>query len=143
MPTVASEQVEQLTAAIQSHDFLRRLLESLEQLHRLVFHADESIDWSLVHHSAEQILIAEIVSRHDGDIDGIYHALRTFEGQGRPWGGAIQELASNMHSYFTTPLGIVMRNDLFGDDAVFISPEAHDWIRARATVRPTRSAGKS
>ena len=143
MSTAAREQVEALTAAIHSHDFLRRLLESLEQHHRLVFHADEGIDWSLVRQSAEQILVAEILTRHRGDIDGIYHALRSVETAGRPWGVAIQQLAAAMHSYFTTPLGIVMRQDMFGDQAVFISPDAHDWIQQRTRARTSRSASKS
>lgn len=143
MSTVAREQVEPLIAAIHSHDFLRRLLEALEQHHRVVFHADEGIDWSLVRRSAEQILVAELVTRHQGNIDGVYHALRAMEAGGRPWGVAIQELAAAMHSYFTTPLGIVMRKDMFGDDAVFISPEAYDWIRRRAAARTAGATRKS
>lgn len=131
MPTITEEQYKSILAAIETHDFLRRVVESLEHYHRLVFHADEGINWSLVRCSAEQILVAEILSRHGGNIDGIYHALRAMENAGKPWTAAIQDLAGAMHSYFTTPLGIVLRKDLFGDEAVFISPEAYEWIRQR------------
>lgn len=135
MPTVAREQLEALIAAIHSHDFLRRIVEALEQYHRLVFHALENADWSLVRRSAEQILAAEIITRHKGEIDGIYFALREMENAGKPWSVAINELAGRMHSYFTTPLGIVMRKDLFGDQVVFITPDAYDWIRRREAAR--------
>lgn len=135
MARIDRQMQDALVAAIHSHDFLRRLLEAMEHHHRLVFHANETVDWSLVRRSAEQILIAEIVTRHQGNFDGIYLALRSLEGGGKPWSVAIHELAGTMHSYFTTPLGIVMRGDLFGEDAVFISPEAYDWIRQRKGAR--------
>lgn len=143
MPTIAREQVRTLIEAIHTHDFLRRILEALEQLHRLVFHANERADWSLVRQSAEQILVAEIVTRHKGEIDGIYHTLRTMEAGGKPWSVALNELAGAMHSYFTTPLGIVMRRDLFSDDTVFITPDAYDLIRRHTGVRTSRSATTS
>ena len=143
MATISREQLNALIAAIHSHDFLRRVLEAVEQYHHLVFHAVENADWSLVRRSAEQILVAEIVTRHKGDIDGIYRALRDMEAGGVPWGVAINELAGRMHSYFTTPLGIVMRTDLFGDNAVFISPDAYEWIRRRKASPQSGGAGKS
>jgi hypothetical protein len=131
LPTIAPDQHQAILSAIGTHDFLSRVVESLEHYHRLVFHADEGIDWSLVRRSAEQILVAEVISRYGGNIDGVYHALRAMENGGTPWSAAVQELAGAMHSYYTTPLGVVLRKDLFGDDAVFISLEAHEWIRQR------------
>ncbi len=128
MARIAREQVDALVAAIRSHDFLGRIVEALEEYHRIVFHSDETVDWALVRRSAEQILVAEIVSRHNGNFDGIYYALRALEISGKPWSVAIHELAGRMHSYFTTPLGLVMRRDLFGDDAVFILNDAPHWL---------------
>ena len=56
---------------------------------------------------------------------------------------AIQELAAGIHSYYTTPLGIVLRKDLFGDDVVFITPDAHEWIRQREGKRQTGTGSAS
>jgi hypothetical protein len=127
--------MDSLIAAIHSHDFLRHMLESMEQHLRLVFHANESADWNLLRASAEQILVAEIVSRHKGNIDGIYFALRDLEAGGRTWDAAIGELAGRVHSYFTTPLGVVMRKNLFGENAVFLTSDAYDWIRRQESVK--------
>lgn len=124
MPRLAPDQLERSANAIATHDFLHRILREIERLHRVVFHADASADWNLVRNSAEQILIAEIQTRYRGEIDGVYFALREIEDSGKTWDIAIAELAAAMHSYYTTPLGIVMRQDLFGDAAVFISPDA-------------------
>ena len=143
MSTISREQLDTLIAAIHSHDFLRRLVEAIEQSHRLVFHSVEDADWSLVRRSAEQILVAEIHTRHHGDFDGIYHALRAMEAAGKPWSVAISELAGQMHSYFTTPLGIVLRRDLFGDNSVFITPIAYEWIRRRDAARASGAAPQS
>jgi hypothetical protein len=140
---IAREQLEALTAAIHSHDFLQRIIEALEDYHRIVFHADQAVDWSCVRRSAEQILIAEIVARHRGSFDGIYFALRALENSGKPWNVAIHELAGRVHSYFTTPLGIVMRKDLFGEDAAFILADAEDWIRRREGVPASEAAEES
>ena len=129
MAVVSREQLDSLIAAIHSHDFLRRMLESLEQHLRLVFHANEHAVWNMVRATAEQILVAEIVSRHKGNIDGIYFALRDLEAGGRTWEAAINELAGRVHSYYTTPLGVLMRKNLFGENAVFLTTDAHDWIR--------------
>lgn len=142
MGKVTREQLAELVPAIHSHDFLRRVLEAIEQYHRLVFHANSRANWDLVRQSAEQILVAEILTRHNGNIDGIYNTLRNMEAAGKPWGVAINELAGTMHSYFTTPLGIVMRSDLFGDQASFITPEAHDWIRRRKTSGQAGAVGE-
>jgi hypothetical protein len=135
LPKVARAQYETLLAAIRSHDHLRRIVEIIEQQHRLVFHANESVDWSLVRRSAEQILLAELATRYKSNVDNIYFALRGLETGGTPWNIALHELASRMHSYFTTPLGVVIRKDLFGDDAAFIAADAHDWIRQREGTR--------
>lgn len=129
MAQVERGQLEQLRSAIDTQEHLRRMRESLEHYHRLVFHANASVNWTLVRESAEQILMAEIISRHHGDPDGVYQALRGMEAEGKSWPVAISELSGRIHSYYTTPLGVVLRKDLFGDDAVFITPEAHEWIR--------------
>ena len=71
MPKIAREQYDALLAAIRSHDFLMRIVEALEHYHRLVFHANESVDWNLLRQSAEQILMAEVITRHRGNFDGI------------------------------------------------------------------------
>ncbi|TWT40426.1 hypothetical protein RAS1_41350 [Phycisphaerae bacterium RAS1] len=129
---ISAEQFQRLSQEVDSHDFLHRVWREIEKLQRLVFHSNERADWSLVRASSKQILMAEIVSRHGGQIDGVYFALRTLESGGKPWPLAIRELAGSIHSYFTTPLGIVMRRDLFGDDTVFLSPDAEEMIRRHA-----------
>jgi len=133
-------QAEQLINAINTHDFLRRILEEIERLQHVVFHGSPRADWSLARRTAEQILAAEILSRHHGNIDGIYFALRSHEVGGKSWAAAISELATNIHAYFTTPLGILMRRELFGEDAAFLTPEAWDWIKAQRPL--TIAAGK-
>ncbi len=127
MARLTREQVEALTAAIGAHDHLRRVAGEIEHLHRVVFHANARVDWALVRRSAEQILIAEMVSRHGGHPDGIFYQLRNLEDQGRSWDEAVREVAAAIHSYFTTPLGLILRQDLFGDEAVFITPDAYEW----------------
>lgn len=127
MSQLAPEQIEALTAAVRSRDYLQRMVSQIEQLHRIVFHADPRVNWQLVHRSAEQILIAEIVFRYQGGIEGLDSTLRDLAEGGETWDSAIRQVSAAMHSYFTTPLGIVMRQDLFGDDAVFITPNAHEW----------------
>lgn len=143
MARISREQVADLTAAIQSHDYLDRIAREIEELHRVVFHANQRADWSLVRRSAEQILITEIVSRHRGQIDGVFFALRAMENGGKSWEAGIRELAASVHSYYTTPLGIVIRQDLFGADVVFITPDAYVWtdrLRGRqAAGRPETS----
>jgi hypothetical protein len=130
---IAPEQVAALTQAIYAQDCLRRLAGALEELHRIVFHDQEDADWTLVRRSVEQILIAEIVSRHGGNPDAPYFALRALENAGKSWNVAIRDLAAAIHSYYTTPLGVVLRQDLFGDQAAFIVPDAHEWTeRLRA-----------
>ena len=133
--TISREQRDALSAAIQTHDFLHRLVRAIDQLQRVVFHAADGVDFRQAPRVAEQILIAEIVKRHRGEIDGVYRALREREKAGKPWQAAIQDLAAYLHSYYTTPLGIVMRRDLFGDEAAFLSPEAIEWVRD--TAAPT------
>ncbi|MEE8385322.1 MAG: hypothetical protein V3S01_05360 [Dehalococcoidia bacterium] len=123
MPRITDEQRRQLGRAILAHDFLHRILRHIEYLHRVVFHADE-LDRQFVRRSAEEILIADIVARHQGDIDGIYLTLRKAEGDGRPWNAAITDYAAYAHNYYTTPLGVVMRKDLFGEAGHFVTPAA-------------------
>ncbi len=123
MARIADEQRRQLGQAILEHGFLHRILRHIEYLHRVVFHADK-LDWQFVRRSAEEILIADIVARHQGDIDGVYQALRKAEDSGRPWNAAITDYASYAHNYYTTPLGVVMRKDLFGEAGHFVTPAA-------------------
>lgn len=136
MARIPHEQIGSLTAAIHAQDYLRRVAHEIEQLLRVVFHDNERADWDLARRSAEQILITEIVSRYRGQADGIYYALRAMEDGGKPWDVAVRDLAAAIHSYYTTPLGMVMRQDLFGEDTIFITPDAYTWIeRLRGTER--------
>lgn len=128
MAAVSSAQLRQLTDAIHAHDFLHRIAREIERLQRVVFHNSPNADWRNARRSAEQILIAEIVTRYAGNIDGIYFALRKMEQEGKLWAAAIRDLAAYLQPYYTTPLGIVMRRNLFGDSAVYLSPEALTWI---------------
>ena len=127
MPRIARQQLELLTAAIRHNDYLARIVDEIEHLHRVVFYANARANWGLVHASAEQILMAEIASRHGGQYGNIHHALRRMERAGQPWDAALRELAAQIHSYYTTPLGIVIRQDLFGDEVVFFTPDAYEW----------------
>lgn len=123
MPRIQAGDIERLSQAIHSHDFLHRILRRIEQLHRIVFHA-ETLDRKFVRASAEEILIADIVTRHQGGIDGVYFALRSIEDSGRDWQSAIEEYSSYIHNYYTTPLGVVIRRDLFGKNSHFVTPNA-------------------
>lgn len=141
---ISAEQRQQLRDAIGSHDFLHRILRQVEHLHRVVFHERvKNLDWQFVRASAEEILIADIVSRHAGQIDGVYFALRKAEDSGRSWQQAIAEYASYIHNYYTTPLGVVMRRDLFGEDCHFVTSAADPFNKqnvaraAAATVKPS------
>jgi hypothetical protein len=140
---MSPEQLNRLLAVARSQEHLRRLTDAIEQHHRLVFHSATDADWKLVRRSAEQILVAEIVTRHRGNADGVYFALRALESAGQPWDEAIHALAGTIHSYYTTPLGIVLRSDLFGEEAVFIMPEAVDWIRQRRAAPAGRAGSPS
>ncbi|MGE3181461.1 MAG: hypothetical protein AB7N71_07520 [Phycisphaerae bacterium] len=133
---INKEKRAELEAAIASHDFLCALVREIETQHKLVFHAVSALDWDRVHKSAEQILIAEIMTRHAGNIQGIYTVIESLQRHGREWAAAIRELASRIHSYFTTPLGIMLRVDLFDRDAVFISPDADRYFDAKAVAAP-------
>jgi hypothetical protein len=124
---LAPDEIERLTQALGAHDYLGRILDEIEALQRIVFHANRRADWSLARRSAEHILIAEIVYRYQGHPEQVYFALRALEDGGRTWEAAVRELAAAVHSYFTTPLGLVMRQDLFGEEVVFLTPDAYDW----------------
>ena len=124
---LSHEQSEALQAAVRTQDHLRRLTDEVEQLHRIVFHDRKGADWNSARRSAEQIVMAEVALRHQVHADGVYFALRALEDRGRTWDAALRELAAALHSYYTTPLGVVMRRDLFGPDAVFILPDADEW----------------
>lgn len=134
------QQIDGLRAGIEAHEFLQRLRDAIAELHRVVFHTIERADWELVQRSADQILMAEIVTRHGGRADGPGESLGKLQARGKSYDDAVQEVAAAIHSYFTTPLGVVMRQDLFGPEAVFITPDAHHW---RAKVRGTSEDGRS
>lgn len=131
MARLSREETERLHAAITTADHLQRVLDEIERQQRLVFHSMAELHWDRVRASAEQILIAEIVVRHNGDPEGAFLALRALEDGGRTWDEAVRDLAAQVHSYFTTPLGIVLRRDLFGRKAAFIAPDAVRWLEHR------------
>ncbi len=125
MARASQAQRDNLHQAIHSHDFLHRVMRQVEHLHRVVFHEQcKKLDVKFIRDSAEEILVADILSRHQGNIDGVYFHLRKLEDTGRSWAQAIAEYAAYMHNYYTTPLGVVMRRDLFGDDCHFVTPAA-------------------
>lgn len=127
MPQLSPAEIDRLTQAVRTHDLLRRIVAAIDELQRVVFHANARVDWSLSRRSAEQILIAEMVYRYQGDPARVPAALQTLEHGRRTRDAAIAEFAAAAHSYYTTPLGMVMRQDLFGPDNVFITPDAHAW----------------
>ncbi len=129
---------ERLRQTVRTHEHLRRIVRELEKLHRLVFHG-LAADAGRVRASAEEILIADIVMRHRGNVDGVYFGLRTAEETGRTWDQAVAEYAASIHAYYTTPLGMLIRRDLFGDAAQFITPDAQRFLGAVST-RPSGAA---
>jgi len=136
--TITRAQLDALTNAVRHTEYLVRLCDEVERLHRVVFHDNPRADWNRVRASAEQILIAEIVSRYGGRCEGVLEKLRSIQQAGRTWEAALRELAAAIHSYYTTPLGIVMRQDLFGEAAVFVTPDAYEWTDQN---RGTEAAG--
>ncbi|HWL93610.1 MAG TPA: hypothetical protein VNT79_08735, partial [Phycisphaerae bacterium] len=110
MYTVTAEQFDKLRRAIHEHDYLHRILRRIEQLHRVVFH-DREAEWKDLRSLAEEILIADMVTRHKGGIDGVFYKLREIENGGRDWKSAIDEYAAYIHNYYTTPLGVLLRKD--------------------------------
>jgi len=135
MSRVSNDHRERLHQAIQSHEFLHRILRQIEHLHRVVFHEQaRRLDWQFIRASAEEILMADLVTRHDSNIDGVYFHLRKLEDSGRHWDHAISEYAAYIHNYYTTPLGVVMRRDLFGDDCHFVTPAAGRYVGGGHTV---------
>lgn len=123
MSRISQEQRARLRAAILDHEFLRRILRQIEYLQRVVFGAVD-LDMQHARAAAEEILIADIVTRYQGNIDGVYFALRRIEDGGKPWSQAVLEYATYTHNYYTMPLGVVLRRDLFGEDGHFITPAA-------------------
>src|SRR5262245_51686607 len=99
---VSKEKREQIRQAIHSHDFLHRIMRQVEHLHRVVFHQRvKGLDLHFIRASAEEILIADILTRHEGNIDGVYFALRKVEDGGRSWQHAISEYSAYIHNYYT------------------------------------------
>lgn len=140
MARISTEQHETLRQAIQAHDFLHAMAREIEQQQRLVFHALSDADWSLARGSAEQILMSEIMLRYHGKVDGIFSALEDLQRRGREWSTAIRELASRIQSYYTTPLGIRLRADLFGDQTVFIARERASGMSSAVSARSASGA---
>jgi len=132
LPRLDTAEFERLTRTLHGDATLGRALSEIEALHRVVFHANPRVDWSLLARSAVQILIAEIVYRHQGRPEGLLAALRAAQNSGSSIAGA----AAAIHSYYTTPLGLLMRQELFGADTVFITPDAYDWTAlSKGTTR--------
>src|SRR5512135_261700 len=100
MSRISPEQSARLRAAILDHEFLHRIVRHIEHLHRVVFGAGD-VDRQLVRAAAEEILIADIVTRYQGNIDGVYFALRKIEEAGKPWSQAVLEYATYTHNYYT------------------------------------------
>ncbi|MBK8271186.1 MAG: hypothetical protein IPK83_23875 [Planctomycetes bacterium] len=113
MYQINPEKYEKLRNAILDHDYLHRIQRRIEQLNRVVFH-DQISDWKHLRALAEEILIADLVTRHKGEIDGVFFKLREIENSGRDWKSAIDEYASYIHNYYTTPLGALLRKDVLG-----------------------------
>jgi hypothetical protein len=142
LPQLAREQIDTLLTAIRADDHLRRVRDEIEQMQRVVFHALQHADWDLARRSAEQILISELICRYQGDPQRVFFTLRAMEDGGQSWDSAVRDLSAAIHSYYTTPLGMVMRQDLFGKDAVFITPDAYDWT-AQLRGRPAKGPSES
>lgn len=123
MPSASEQDLTHLRESLRTHDFLHRVLSRIEQLLIVVFHA-EKLDRDFVRAAAEEILITDILTRHHGNIDGVYHALRKVERAGHAWEQAIADYAAYAHNYFTTPLGVVVRRSFFGDDCHFVTSAA-------------------
>ena len=140
MGRLANDQIDALLAAIRTRDELRRMRDEIEQMLRVVFHANERAQWELARRAAEQILVSEIVCRYQGDPGRVFFTLRGMEHGGQTWDSAIRELAAAIHSYYTTPLGLVMRQDLFGSDVVFITPDAYAWTAQQRGKPPAGAA---
>lgn len=128
MSRISPEEFARLRTAVQTQDYLQRVAQEIEHLHRIVFHALPHADWERVRDSAVQILIAEIVYRYRGRPERILATLQSAERAGQTWDAAIAQLAAAIHAYFTTPLGLVMRQDLYGEGTMFIAPDAYDWV---------------
>ena len=79
-------------------------------------------------------MIADILTRHHGNIDGVYFALRKSETAGHAWEQAIADYAAYAHNYFTTPLGVVLRRNIFGENSHFVTPMAGRYGTARETA---------
>lgn len=137
---IAPEQLQQVTDAIRGSETAQGLLRDIEQLHRVVFHNLSHANWALARRSAEQILIADMLMRHGGRVEQLEAEAAERAAAANSPLEARQAIAARVHAYFTTPLGITIRRDLFGEDAIFFAPQATDWIRgAPADAPPTPS----
>jgi hypothetical protein len=132
---IPETQLLELTNLIQSHDQLRAVQTEVERVLRVVFHDLPRADWNRAQQAAQQILIAELVTRHRGRADGLLADLAARQKAGLSREAALHELAARIHAYYTTPLGIMLRCDLFGAGAVFVSPEALGWVQGRQMMQ--------
>lgn len=132
MSRLTESERKRLLKAVHDNDYLNRLVRQIERLHHVVFHGPtKNLDEKFIRASAEEILIADIVNRHEGKIDGVYYALRKIEDSGRSWDHAVSDYASYIHNYYTTPLGVVMCRDLFGENSHFVTPAAGKFAKAK------------
>ncbi|MBN2447841.1 MAG: hypothetical protein JXO22_14005 [Phycisphaerae bacterium] len=132
---ITQEQYDELSHAIDDVPMLREVRDEIVQAQKVVFHDLKGADWTRSEAVARQIMIADLSTRHHGDVHRMEEELRQCEQRCGSHATALQQTASYIHSYFTTPLGIMMRCELFGDGAVFLSPEALKWIEDRAEAR--------
>ncbi len=142
MSRLAPDEIERLTQTLYAHDYLERIVREIEGLLRVVFYANPHADWRLQRRSAEQILIAELVYRYQREPGRVLAGLQALQRNGQTFEAAVGELAAAIHSYYTTPLGIVMRQELFGPQAVFITPDAYEWAD-QTRGRPADPSGEA
>ena len=138
---ITPDELERLSQAVRAQDYLEHVVREIEALQRVVFYANPHADWRLQRQSAEQILIAELVYRYQRQPERVLSALQAIERGGQTRAAAVGELAAAVHSYYTTPLGMVMRQDLFGPQAVFITPDAYEWAD-QTRGRPAGPSGE-
>jgi hypothetical protein len=115
MSRLPLEQCDSLRAAIYSQDLLRHILSRIEHLQRVEFHA-QRLQGDRVRTEAEEILIADIVTRFQGRVEDVQTALHKLELGGKSRQQAVSEYAMYIHNYYTMPLGVILRKHMFGRD---------------------------
>ncbi len=113
---VSKERQQAWTSEVAHEPRLDSLCRVIAEQQRAVFHrADHQADQERV--VAEQILLAEVQTAHAGDPNALIFLLDRRIQQGAPEVQVIQEFAQRLHSYYTTPLGVAVRKELFGGSA--------------------------